>query len=105
MTIEKQYHGELEGSGKGEMLTAATNTKGSRVYVAVERFTGTLNGRRGSFSLHHTGVMTRGTPNLTITIVPDSGAGQLEGIAGKMSITIAVDGKHSYDLKCSLRGR
>ena len=87
------------------MLTAATNTKGSRVYVAVERFTGTLNGRRGSFSLHHTGVMTRGTPNLTITIVPDSGAGQLEGIAGKMSITIAVDGKHSYDLEYSLPGR
>jgi hypothetical protein len=102
MTIDKQYHGDLEGSGKGQMLTAATEIKGSGVYVAVERFAGTLKGRSGSFSLHHTGVMTRGTPNLTITVVPDSGTGQLAGIAGRMNITIAADGKHSYDLEYTL---
>jgi hypothetical protein len=70
MTIDKEYHGDLEGPGKGEMPTAATETKGSGAYVAVERFTGTLKGSSGSFSLHHTGVMKRGTPNLTITLVP-----------------------------------
>lgn len=99
MIIDKQYRGDLEGTGKGEMLTGSTEIKGSAVYVAVERFTGTLKGRSGSFSLHHTGVMTRGTPHLAITIVPDSGTGQLAGISGKMDIKIAAGGKHSYDLE------
>jgi hypothetical protein len=96
MTIEKQFHGDMEGASKGQMLTAGTDTKGSGVYVAVERFTGKLSGRSGSFSLHHTGIMTRGEPHLEITVVPDSGAGELAGIAGAMKIIIA-DGKHSYE--------
>ena len=102
MTLDKQYHGDLEATSKGQMLTASTEIKGSGVYVAVERVTGTLNERTGSFSLYHSGVMTRGAPSLTITVVPDSGTGQLTGIAGTMKIEIAHDGKHSYDFEYTL---
>jgi hypothetical protein len=101
MSLDKQYHGDLEASGKGEMLTVSTGVKGSGVYVAVERVTGTLQGRKGSFALYHTGVMTRGTPELRITVVPDSGTDQLAGIAGTLSIQIE-NGKHSYDLEYTL---
>jgi hypothetical protein len=102
MTIEKQIHGELEATSNGQMLTAGTDVKGSGVYVAVERVTGKLRGRSGSFSLYHTGVMTRGVPQLTITVVPDSGTGELAGIAGTLTITIAPDGAHSYDFTYTL---
>ena len=101
MSIDKQFRGDLEGTSKGEMLTAATSVKGSAGYVAIERVSGTLHGRRGSFVLQHSGTMTRGAPQLTITVVPDSGSGQLVGLAGKMMITIA-DGKHSYDFEYTL---
>jgi hypothetical protein len=101
MSIDKQFHGELEGTSTGEMLTAATRVKGSGVYVAIERVTGTLEGRKGSFALYHTGIMTRGTPELRITVVPDSGTDQLVGITGTMMIKI-TDGKHSYDLEYML---
>ena len=94
-SIDKQYHGDLQGTGKGGMLTVGTEVKGSAAYVAIERVTGTVNGRAGTFSLQHSGTMTRGAPQLTITVVPDSGTGQLAGIAGTLTITIA-DGKHSY---------
>jgi hypothetical protein len=102
MTIDKQYHGDLEGTGKGQMLTAGTDVKGSGAYVAIERVTGTLRGRAGSFVLQHSGTMTQGVPHLTITVVPDSGTAQLAGIAGKMDIMIAADGKHSYDFEYTL---
>ena len=101
MSIEKQFHGDIEGSSKGEMLTAGAGVKGSAGYVAMERVTGTLNGRTGSFALQHSGTMTRGAPQLTITVVPDSGTGQLVGLAGKMTINI-VDGKHLYDFEYTL---
>ena len=102
MSIDKQFHGDLEATSKGQMLTAmATDVKGSGVYVAVERVNGTLHGRTGTFALHHTGIMTRGVPQLSITVVPDSGTGQLVGLTGKMDITI-VDGKHSYDFEYTL---
>jgi len=94
-TLDKRYHGELQGTGKGQMLTAGT-------YVAIEKFSGTLNGHAGSFVLQHSGTMTQNTPQLTITIVPDSGTDELKGIKGKMMITIAPDGKHSYDLEYTL---
>ncbi len=102
MAIDKVYHGDLEGTGKGEMLTAGTSVKGSGAYVAVERVNGTLAGRKGSFALQHMGTMTRGAPHLSITVVPDSGTDQLVGLAGKMDIIIAPDGKHSYDLEYTL---
>ena len=101
MTLDKQYHGDLEATGKGQMLTAGTDVKGSGAYVAIERVTGTLRGRAGSFVLQHSGTMTQGVPHLTITVVPDSGTGQLTGIAGKMNINIA-DGKHSYDIEYTI---
>jgi Protein of unknown function (DUF3224) len=101
MSIDKRYHGELDGTGKGEMLSATTAMKGSAGYVAVERVFGTLQGRKGSFVIQHSGTMTRGAPILAITVVPDSGTGELAGIAGRMAIVIA-DGKHSYDFEYTI---
>ena len=101
MTIEKQIHGDLEATSKGQMLTAGTPVKGSAGYVAIERISGTLHGRTGTFILQHTGTMNRGALQLSITVVPDSGTGQLTGLTGKMDIQIA-DGKHSYDFAYSL---
>ena len=95
MSIDKQFHGDLAGTSKGQMLTSSTTTSGSAVYVAVERFTGTLNGKHGSFSLHHTGIMNRGAQSLVIKVVPDSGTQELAGISGTLTITVA-DGQHSY---------
>jgi hypothetical protein len=96
MSLDKQFHGDLIATAKGEMITAAgIVVKESAAYSAVERVTGTLHGKKGSFALQHTGVMTRGTPSLNITVVPDSGTGELAGLTGKMDIII--EGKqHSY---------
>ena len=99
--IDKQFHGDLEGTSKGQMLSAGTAVKGSAGYVAIEQVEGTLNGRKGEFVLQHTGIMTRGVPQLTITVVPDSGTDQLTGLTGKMAIIIA-DGKHSYEFDYEL---
>ncbi len=101
MTIDKQFHGDLEATSKGQMLTAGTSVKGSAGYVAIEKVTGALHGRSGTFVLQHSGTMTRGAPQLTITVVPDSGTDQLVGLAGKMTINMA-DGKHSYEFEYSL---
>ncbi len=101
MTLDKQFHGDLEATSKGQMLAASTEVKGSAGYVAIEKVTGTLRGHSGTFVLLHRGIMTRGTLQLSITVVPDSGTGQLVGLAGKMEINIA-DGKHSYDLEYTL---
>jgi hypothetical protein len=102
MTLDKQYHGDLDGGSKGQMLTGMTSVKGSAGYVAIEKFTGTLQGRSGSFILQHSATMTRGAPQLSITVVPDSGTGQLAGIAGTMTINVAAGGKHSYDFLYTL---
>jgi hypothetical protein len=101
MSGDKQFHGDLEGTSKVQMLTAMTDVKGSAGYVAIERVTGTLHGHTGSFVLQHSGSSNRGTTQLSITVVPDSGTGQLVGITGKMTITI-TDGKHSYDFEYTL---
>ena len=100
-SLAKQIHGDLEGTSTGQMLTAGTDVKGSAGYVAIERVTGTLNGRKGSFVLQHSGTMNRRAFQLSITVVPDSGTGELAGLAGKMAIIIA-DGKHSYDFEYAL---
>ena len=102
MSIDKQLHGDLEGTSHGEMLTAGTTEKNSGGYVAVERITGTLNGRSGTFILQHSATMNRGVPHLLITVVPDSGTGQLKGITGTFNVIIAKDGKHSYDFEYTL---
>ncbi len=101
MSIDKQFHGDLEGTSKGEMLSAMTEVKGSAGYVAIEQVSGTLHGRRGTFVLQHSGTMTRGAPQLSVTVVPDSGTGQLMGLAGKMSIKIK-NGQHSYEFEYTL---
>jgi Protein of unknown function (DUF3224) len=101
MSIEKQLHGDLEATSKGEMLTAGTSVKGSAGYVAMERVSGSLNGRTGTFILQHNATMNRGVPRLNVVVVPDSGTGQLTGLSGSMSIQIAA-GKHSYDFAYSL---
>lgn len=101
MSLEKQFHGDLEGTSQGEMLTAGTSVPGSAGYVAIERFAGTLQGRKGSFALQHNGTMTRGAFSLSIAVVPDSGTDQLAGLTGKMNIIMA-DGKHSYEFEYTL---
>jgi len=101
LLLDKQFHGDLEGTSKGQMLAFSSSVKGSAGYVALEEVTGTLNGRTGTFALQHSGTMTRGTPHLTITVVPDSGTGQLTGLTGKMTIEIA-EGRHSYKFDYSI---
>jgi Protein of unknown function (DUF3224) len=100
--IEKTFHGDLEGTSKAQMFATSTDVKGSGGYVAIERVTGTLAGRAGSFTLQHSGTMAHGTYHLDVNVVPDSGTGQLAGLTGSMSIQIAPDGKHSYDLAYTL---
>ena len=102
MSLDKKFSGDLEGTGKGEMLTGMTSTRGSAGYVALERVIGKLKGKSGTFLLQHRGVMTRGAPDLTITVVPDSGTGDLAGIAGTMNIRIEAGGKHFYDFDYTL---
>ena len=101
MALGKQFHGDLEATGKGQMLAAGTDVPGSAGYVALERVSGTLHGRHGTFALQHSGTMTRGAPQLSITVVPDSATGELLGLTGRLVITIA-DGRHSYDFEYTL---
>ena len=96
MSIDKTFHGGLEATSRGQMLTALTDVKGSAGYVAIERVAGTLDGQSGTFALQHSGTMERGTPQLSVTVVPDSGTGQLAGLSGKLSINI-VGGNHFYE--------
>ena len=101
MRIDKQFSGEMTGTGKGQMITGMGTVKGSAAYSAIERVSGTLNGRSGTFMLQHTGIMHDGAQELTITVVPTSGTGELTGIAGTFALT--VDGKvHRYDLAYTL---
>jgi|SRR5436853_484885 len=101
LTIEKQYHGDLEGTSSGQMLAMNTSVQGSAGYVAMEQVSGTLQGRTGTFALQHSGTMNRGEPQLSVTVVPDSGTEQLAGISGKLNIIIA-EGKHSYEFDYSI---
>lgn len=101
MTIDKRFHGELEATSTGQMLAVGTQVEGSAGYVAMERVSGTLHGLTGSFALQHNGTMNRGAAQLTVTVVPDSGTGQLVGLAGAMTIEI-VEGEHRYDFAYTL---
>ena len=101
MSIDKEFHGELEATSSGQLLAVTTEVEGSAGYVALERVAGILQGRRGSFALQHAGTMNRGAPTLIITVVPDSGTGELIGLAGVMSIDV-VDGEHTYAFEYAL---
>lgn len=96
VALSKRYHGALDATGVGEMLAASSATPGSAGYVAMERLSGTLDGRRGTFVLQHAGTMDRGVPTLSVTVVPDSGTDELVGLAGRLAIRID-DGRHFYD--------
>jgi hypothetical protein len=103
MTIDKTFSGDLEGTSAGEMLAAMTEVKGSAGYVAMEKVTGSLRGKKGTFTLQHSGTMAGGKQELSVTVVPDSGTGELVGLAGKMAIVI--EGKqHLYEFVYSLGG-
>jgi hypothetical protein len=95
-SLDKKFSGDLEGTSKGEMLAISSTVPGSAGYVAMEQVAGKLNGRTGTFALQHTGTMNRGAAQLSVTVIPDSGTGELVGLSGKMDIKIA-DGKHFYE--------
>ena len=103
MLLDKQFHGDLEATSKGQMLAIGSDVKGSAGYVAMERVDGTLGRKRGGFALQHSGTMDRGTPALTIHVVPDTGTGELVGLVGRMTIEI-TDGKHFYDFEYEIKG-
>jgi hypothetical protein len=102
--VDKRFTGELEATSVVEMLAAQTPVAGSAGYVALERVSGTLAGRRGRFVLLHHAVMTRGTPSLSVTVVPDSASGELAGLAGTLEILVASDGRHHYRFDYQLDG-
>ena len=104
MSLDKTFCGDIEGTSKGQMLAVRSEVEGSAGYVAMERVTGTLGGKKGTFALQHNGVMNRGTPSLTISVVPDSGTADLIGLSGKMTIKIK-DRKHFYEFVYSLPTR
>ena len=101
MSIDKQFHGDIDATSRGEMLTAGTAIKNSAGYVAIERVTGTVHGRRGTFALQHNATMTRGEGKLAIIVVPDSGTGELTGLSGTLGIEI-TGGKQYYTFDYSL---
>ena len=100
-SLDKKYRGALQAKGLGEMLSAFGDVDGSAGYVAIEFVSGTLQGRRGTFVLQHSGTMTRGAAELSISVVPDSGSDELQGLSGSMTIKIE-DGKHFYSFEYSL---
>ena len=99
--VRKEFSGDMIGSSEAQMIAAFTSTPGSAGYVAIEHFTGSVAGRSGSFVLQHSGVMNRGDARLTVTIVPDSGTGELAGISGMLEID-NDQGRHSYLLDYEL---
>lgn len=101
MSIDKTFSGELSATSKGEMLSALSPKAGSAGYVAIELVTGELSGKKGSFALQHFGTMSNGEQSLVLTVVPDSGTGELEALTGKMSINIE-DGQHFYTFEYEL---
>lgn len=101
LTLDKQFHGDLNATSAGEMLSIMTGVEGSAAYVALERVSGTLHGRRGAFTLQHTGVMNRGEGHLIVAVVPDSGEGELAGLSGRLTIRVEADA-HLYDFSYTL---
>ncbi len=102
LRLDKRYHGSLDATAVGEMLGHTTKTQGSAGYVAIERVTGTLDGRSGSFAMQHLGAMEGGQFHLDIRVIPDSGDGELSGLRGRMEIRIEAGGAHFYTIEYSL---
>ena len=100
-SIDKEIHGDLEATTRGEMFSGGDFKAGAAGYVAIEVVTGTLAGRKGSFALQQMATMDKNGPKMNVVVVPGSGTADLKGIAGTFTITIA-DGKHLYDLEYEL---
>ena len=100
-SLDKQFHGDIEAVSHGEMLGIRSENQTSGGYVAIERINGTLHGRTGTFALQHSGAMSAGSQQMTITVVPDSGTGQLAGLTGKMTIKIE-NKQHFYEFDYAL---
>jgi len=101
VSIDKTFHGELDATSQGEMLSAMTAIQGSAGYVAIEQVNGTLSGKKGSFVLQHFGAMDKTGEQLILIVIPDSGSGELVGLSGSMTITIE-DGQHFYNFDYQL---
>ncbi len=101
LLLDKVFSGDLEATGAGQMLSLRTEVENSAGYVAIERVTGRLHGRQGSFALQHGGSMNRGAPSLSIRVVPDSGSGELRGLSGEMVLDQSGGG-HAYTLTYTL---
>lgn len=101
MSIDKTFQGDMQGSSVGQMLAFRSGVEGSAGYVAMERVTATLEGRQGSFTLQHSGLMDKGAPPLTVVVVPDSATEGLSGLTGTMNIVV-TPGKHDYQFRYSL---
>ena len=105
MSIDKQFKGDLEATSQGEMAMTGTEVQGSAGYTAIEKITGKLHGRAGTFVLQHFAVMARGVPGeWIILVIPDSGTGELKGLTGRLTITITGK-EHAYALDYSLPER
>lgn len=100
-SIDKEIHGDLEATTKGEMFSGGDPKQGAAGYVAIEMVTGTLNGKHGSFALQQLATMDKSGPKMQVIVVPGSGTGELKGISGTFTIKIE-EGKHSYELDYTL---
>ena len=103
MKFNKIFEGDFVAESVVEMLSFSTGVDGSAVYVAIERLSGTLGGKTGTFAMHHTGIMVRGVPNLSVRVVPDSAKGELAGLTGTLQIEI-TGGQHFYTFEYDLAG-
>lgn len=101
MSIDKTFHGDLQGTSVGRMLAFRSGVEGSAGYVAMERVTADLDGRQGSFTLQHTGLMDKGAPSLAVVVVPDSATDELAGLTGTMNIVV-TPGRHDYQFRYTL---
>lgn len=97
--LTKTFSGDVEGESAAELLMAYGSEEGSAAYVGLERVTGSVHGRSGSFVLRHSAVMERGEGSSSLDVVPDSGTGELRGLRGEASISVEPGGGHSFTLE------
>jgi hypothetical protein len=103
LSIDKVFEGDLRATSVGQMMAYQNADKTSGGYVALELVTGTLHGRKGSFMLQHSATMSAGAPDMRIIVIPGSGTGDLQGLAGNLAIEVAKDGQHGYVLESTFQ--
>jgi Protein of unknown function (DUF3224) len=99
--LTKTFTGDVEGTSDAQILTVH-NVDGPAAYVGIERVDASVHGRRGTFVLQHGASVVEGVPSLTITVVPGTGSGALEGLLGTATVTIDSEGKHTFELDYEL---